>query len=170
MKSRKSGNARKAIQVALLAGLASGVAQAADSFFLYVPGVKGESIDSKHFAWIDVLSFAHSVSSWNCPRFVVTKRIDLATPALLASSSTGSPYSDMVLSGVATGATSIEYLSVKMSNVVVSSSRQSGVAGDPRATEEIVLDPTAVSVLYTSIDAKGGAGPQSSSAYACKNG
>lgn len=170
MKNRKSGSARKAIQVAVLAGLSSGVAQAADSYYLNVPGVKGESVNQKYPAWIDVLSFTQAVSKQNCPRFVLLKSVDLASPALLASASNGNAYSDMTLAGSSVGTVTFEYLNVKMTNVVVSSSRQSGNSGATGATEEIVLDATGATVTYTATDSKGGPGAQSISSYACKGG
>ncbi len=171
MKNKNSGNARKAIQIAVMAGLASGVAQAADSFFLNVPNVKGESTNEKYKDWIDVLSFSQSVSSRNCPRFVLFKNVDLSTPPLLAAAANGSSYPDMTLAGAAIlGGPQVEYLNVKMTNVVVTSSRQSGTTGAVGATEEIVLDPAGVTVTYTEIDSKGGPGAKTTSTYSCKLG
>jgi type VI protein secretion system component Hcp len=167
MKASKSGSARRAIQVAIAASLASGSAFAVDDVFLRMSGLTGESTDGKHPGWSDALSFTQSASAKNCPKFVVSKYVDSTTAALAAAAANGEPYpaADLVIQGTDAKGATYDYYTIKMSNVVVYSSQQRASSGDPRATEEIVLAPGTVSISYRTAT-----GTSYVSSYSCKGG
>ena len=80
--------------------------------YLQIDGIKGESTDSEHKDWIEVVSFSHSISqpasanatagggtSGRCKHedFVITKYVDLASPKLYEACSSGKHIKKVVI-------------------------------------------------------------------------
>lgn len=161
MKVSGSRNARKAIQVALAAGVAVGASQAAmaDDVFLKIAGLPGESVDSKHKDAIDVLSFSQSVEGRQCPLIRVAKRVDKASPGLAEAASSQRAFASATLS-VVRGADSKagqEYYTMTMSSVQVLGSSQS-VSEQGLPYEEAVISPRSVTISYRPQKADGSLG------------
>jgi type VI secretion system secreted protein Hcp len=125
-------------------------------FFLKLGNIKGESQDSKHKDEIDILSWSwgmtQSGSSQSSSKGVTagrvsvndisfTKHVDKATPNLLrfCCSGTAIPEATFV-ARKAGGKAPLEYLKVKLSQVIVSSVQSGGNNGDDRPVETFSLN------------------------------
>ena len=127
--------------------------------FLKLDGIDGESTDQKHKEWIEVLSFHWGVSntshasgggggagkvSFNDFSFV--HKLDKATPKLFVSCCTGEHIKDATFTvrdskGGGKGG-QLDYLKIKLENVLVSSVRPAGTSqgGDSTPLEEVTLN------------------------------
>jgi type VI secretion system secreted protein Hcp len=150
MNVNRSRSARKAIQVVLATGVAVGASQAAvaDDVFLTIPGLPGESVDSKHKDAIDVLSFSQSVEGRQCPLIRVAKRVDKASPGLAEAASSQRVFASATLIVRRTGdKAGQEYYTMTMSSVQVLASNQT-VSGEGSPYEEVMISPRSVTMAY----------------------
>jgi type VI secretion system secreted protein Hcp len=149
MKTSQSGSSRKAIHVVLAAGVAVGASQAAvaDDIFLNIPGMPGESTDSKHKGEIDVMSFSQSFEGRECPQVTLTKRFDKATPLLAEATSKGKaiPSATLVVRK-SSYKDQQEYIKLTMSYVTVLRSDQY-VSGES-AQEDLTLGARSITISY----------------------
>jgi type VI secretion system secreted protein Hcp len=129
MKTSKSGRARKAIQIVLAAGMAIGASQQAlaGNIFLNIPGIPGESLDSKHKDQIDIESFTQSLERGGDCQLSFSKRVDKATPLLAESVAKGKsiPSATLVVTRNTGKDQPEEYIKLTMSSVTVLSSDMS---------------------------------------------
>lgn len=130
--------------------------------FLIIDGVKGESTDSKHKEAIDVLAWSWGVSNSgsahigggrgsgkaNVQDLSVTKYIDKATTSLLLSCCTGKHYDKAELIVRKAGDKPLEYLVIKLEEVLISSVSTGGSGGEDRLTENLTLNFAKVNVVY----------------------
>jgi type VI secretion system secreted protein Hcp len=175
MKTRQTASTRQAVRIAVAAGVALGSAPAlADSIFLQIPNIPGESTDSKHKDWIEILSYSHSLSSSDCPQIGIAKRVDRATPGLSEAivNATGKGIPSATLAVVRnTGMGSVEYLKIAMSQVVVQNSSLGASDGDQGVYESVGLQVGSMTITYQQFDEKGGLGKViSSKSIMCPNG
>jgi type VI secretion system secreted protein Hcp len=148
--------------------LAPTTALAAVDMFLKIGTIKGESQDSKHKGEIDVLAWSWGAS--NDPQATrsklptaciqdlsLTKYIDSATPALIMNGMTGEVSPTAVLVVRKAGDTPLEYLTLTMKNVRISSYSSGGSGGEDRLTENVSLHFESMTGKYVKQKADGSA-------------
>lgn len=142
--------------------------------FLKIETIPGESTDSKHANWIEVLSYSHGVSqlssgsassggarsSSRCDHtdFSIVKTLDKASPLLNLSCCNGEHISKVNLHlSRATGDKQV-YMKYEMEDVIVSSVRPGGSSkgGDSLPLEEVSFNYGKISWTYTETDHKTG--------------
>ena len=113
------------------------------------PNIEGESKDSEHDKWIEVLSFSHGVSQptsatastgggrtterCNHQDLTVTKYMDASTPILNKTCCQGSHIKEIELKcyrASADGNKPVEYMTYKLENSIISSVSVGGGTGD----------------------------------------
>ena len=118
----KATHVLSAVFVTLVMCCGAGSAWAADKYFLQIPGVQGESTDSKHKHWIEVLSFSQEISrspQLNVGPLVITKNLDEATPALSAACCSGKHYPQVVLEAAKSSGSKHVFFKYILSDAVV---------------------------------------------------
>jgi len=140
--------------------------------FLKINGVDGDSADDKHKKDIDILAFSWGLSNSgsaqvgggagagkvNVQDLSVTKWVDSATPKLVLACCNGTHYDDATLVVRKAGGTPVEYIKLKLQEVLVTSVSTGGSGGEDRLTENITLNFAKFNLDYTPQDAKGAAG------------
>lgn len=126
---------------------------AVDMFFK-IGDIKGESGDSKHKDEIDVLAWSWGVSNSgtthtgsgggagkvNVQDLSFTKYIDASSNALLKACCEGKHYADATLTVRKAGGTPVEYVVLKIEEVLVTSVSTGGSGGEDRLTENVTLN------------------------------
>jgi type VI secretion system secreted protein Hcp len=150
---------------------------AVDMFLKFTPTVKGESKDSKHKDEIDILSFSWGASNSgtthqgggggsgkaNIQDLSVTKFTDLSSTSLHLACWNGKHLDEAVLYARKAGEKPLEYLTITMNEVLITSISTGGSGGEDRFTENVTLNFAKVKVEYKEQSDTGGAGasPQS---------
>ena len=114
--------------------------------FLNIDGVKGESTDDKHKDWIEVLSFSHGATQPSSATassagggttervsfddLMVTKHIDKASAKLHEMCASGKHVATVTLQLCRAGGDKLQYMEVKMEQVIISSVQASGMAAN----------------------------------------
>jgi len=138
---------------------------AAVDMFLKIPGIDGESTDEKHKNEIDVLAWSWGGSAGQgqgknatCIQDLsFTKYIDAATPGLIMNTVMGQVVPTATLVVRKAGGVQLEYLTLTMKNVTVSSYSTGGSGGEDRLTENVTLHFEKLEGKYQRQDPKGGA-------------
>jgi type VI secretion system secreted protein Hcp len=134
----------------------------AADYFLQITGVPGESKDSKHKDWIDVLAWSFGESNpgtlgtgggggagkVQMQDISFTTRMSKASPKLFLSCATGKHMNEAKLVGVHGGAMQQEYLTWTFSDVLVSSYQTQGSGGDDIVMDQVSLAFSKVRVEY----------------------
>jgi type VI secretion system secreted protein Hcp len=133
----------------------------AADFFLQISGVPGESKDSKHKDWIDVLSWSFGESNPGTQQtggggagkvqmsdFNFMTRTTKASPKLFLACATCQHMKEAKLVGVHSGRMQQEYLTWTFSDVLVSSYQTSGSEGGDEVMESVSLAFSKVRVEY----------------------
>lgn len=132
--------------------------------YMQVDGIKGESTDSEHKDWIELLSFNHSISqpasatansagggtTARCQHqdYSITKLVDLASPKLYELCSSGKHLKKVVLEMMrASGDKRVKYMVVTMEQVVISHVAPSGGGDFP--SEAISFNYGTIKWQYT---------------------
>ena len=137
--------------------------------FIKIDGIKGESVDAKHKEEIDVLAWSWGASQSgtthagpgggagkaNFQDISFTKYIDKATPNLMMNCAKGTHIKEATLVVRKAGGTPLEYLKIKMTEILVSSVSTGGAGGEDRLTENVSLNFGAFDLEYTPQDNKG---------------
>lgn len=138
--------------------------------FLKLEGVEGEAQDSKHGKEIDVLAWSWGMSQSGTMHvgggggggkvsiqdISLTKYIDKASPVLMQYCSSGKQFKEGLLTvRKAGGDNPLEYLKIKMTEVIVTSYSTGGSGGEDLLTENISLNFAQVDVEYQPQDQKG---------------
>jgi len=140
--------------------------------FIKIGDLKGESRDKVHKETIDVLAWSWGMSNSgsahlgggagsgkvNVQDLSLTKYIDVATPDLMLSSCNGKHIAKAQLTVRKAGENALEYLIIKLEDILVASVSTGGSGGEDRLTENVTLNFAKVNVEYTQQDQKGGAG------------
>jgi type VI secretion system secreted protein Hcp len=121
--------------------------------FLKIDGIDGESTDSKHASWIEVLSFSHGMSQpvsavqstaggaaaarVNMQDFVVAKHIDIASPKLAEACCTGKHFGSVLVELCRAGGDKLKYMEYKLTNSIISSVT---VGGAPGGAEDVPVE------------------------------
>ena len=145
--------------------------------FLKLDGIKGESVDSRHKGEIDILSF-----SWGASQAAVqtpgggggagkvhfqdiqfVKKIDAASPLLMLRCVSGEHIKEANFAVRKAGGEQLEYLKVKLTDVLLSSYKEHGNTqkGDETPLEQISLNFSKVEYEYQpqGADGKARGGP-----------
>ena len=145
----------------------------AADMFIKIDGIKGESNDSKHPDEIEVLSWSWGMSNAgsahvgsgqgaskvNINDLVIQKSLDKSTPPLMLASITGKHIKEATLVvRKAAGDEPLEYLTITMQDILVSSVSNSGMQGGGAISESITLNFAKVKLKYIEQKADGGEG------------
>ena len=146
--------------------------------FLKLDGIKGESVDSKHKDELEVLSFSFGAenagshgtgggggagkASFHDLHFV--HRLDKASPRLLLACASGQHIKEATITVRKAGGQQLEYLKIKLTEVLVSSYQIGGSSqgGEPTPLGELSLNFVKLRMDYTEQNVKGGAGSTTS--------
>lgn len=140
--------------------------------FLKIKDVKGEAQDDKHKDEIDVLAWSWGMSNSgsthmgggsgagkvNVQDMNFTKHIDKSTPDLMKACCNGKHFEEAVLVCRKAGENPVEYLTITMNDLIVTSVSTGGSGGEDRLTENLSLNFGSVKVKYIEQTAKGGEG------------
>ena len=140
--------------------------------FIQVGDLKGESRDKVHKEKIDVLAWSWGMSNSgtthagggggagkvNVQDLSFTKYIDKSSPDLMLACCNGKHYDTATLIVRKAGGTPIEYVTVTMTEVLVTSLSTGGSGGEDRLTENVTLNFAAVKVDYKEQTATGATG------------
>lgn len=122
--------------------------------FLKLDGIKGESKDHKHGGEIHIESFswgvsqtgAHAVGGGGGAGKVqvhdinITKLVDVASPALMLHCANGKHIPNGLITVRKAGEKPLEYLKIKLADIIVSSVQHSGHGGGDLLTESTSLN------------------------------
>ena len=129
---RRIGGAAIALAIVLLA---APVSAAQVDYFLKIDRIEGESTDSRHDKWIDVLSWSWGASQNSDGRvdardFLIWQRHTRATPLLAEALLTKRFLTSATLVGeVQTSKEPVQYLKYELENVYITSYQTGGSAG-----------------------------------------
>jgi type VI secretion system secreted protein Hcp len=145
----------------------------ATDMFLKLDGVTGESKDKTHTKDIDLLSWSWGMSNSgsahegggagsgkvNVQDVSVTKYIDSSSPKLMLACCNGTHYATALLTvRKAGGDKPVEYVKIKMQEVLITSVTTGGSGGEDRLTENVKLNFAKVNLDYVPQDDKGAPG------------
>ena len=130
--------------------------------FLKVDGIPGESKDSNHKDWIEVLAFRHgavqpvsttassaggaATERAEFTPLTITKQVDKASPELWKACFTGRHIKEVVLQLYRSGGDKQQYLEIKMEKVLITSFDQAG--GEAFPEEVITFAPGKIEMTY----------------------
>lgn len=139
--------------------------------FIKIGALKGESKDKVHKEEIDVLAWSWGASNSgsahvgggagagkvNVQDLSFTKYVDKCTPDLLLAVCNGKHYPDATLIVRKAGENPVEYITIKLTEVLVTSVSEGGSGGEDRLTENVTLNFAKVSYSYKPQKADGSA-------------
>jgi type VI secretion system secreted protein Hcp len=140
--------------------------------FIKIETVDGESKDKAHKKEIDVLAWSWGMSNSgsahvgggagsgkvNIQDLSFTKWVDSATPKLALACCDGKHFASALLTVRKAGEKPVEYVKIKLEEVLITSISTGGSGGEDRLTENVTLNFAKVSLDYTPQDDKGAAG------------
>jgi type VI secretion system secreted protein Hcp len=150
--------------------------------FAQFAGIDGESKDSKHSGWVDVLSWAYAVSQSssthtgggggvgmaNFSELVITHYVDKATANFLKYCASGKPIGQVVVSCCKAGDGSQEYMKVTLNDVLITHVRPVGATNSPRVIEEVGMSYAKIKVEVKEQNADGSMGAAVTGAWDVK--
>jgi type VI secretion system secreted protein Hcp len=130
--------------------------------FIKIGDIKGESVDHAHKEEIDVLAWSWGMSQQgtmhqgggggagkvNVQDLSFTKHVDKASPNLYKFCCSGKHYPEATLTMRKAGDKPLEYLVMKLTDVLISSVSTGGSGGEDRLTENVTLNFAKVKVSY----------------------
>jgi type VI secretion system secreted protein Hcp len=140
--------------------------------FMKITGVDGESQDKTHKKEIDVLAWswgmsnsgsAHVGGGAGAGKVTVqdvsfTKYVDSASPKLMLACCKGTHYDEVNLVVRKAGDKPVEYIKLKLTQVIITAVSTGGSGGEDRLTENVTLNFSKFHLDYTPQDSKGAAG------------
>lgn len=158
-------HSRKLAAVGLIALLCVSTAYAAFDAFLKLDGIDGESKDSEHKDWIEVLSFSWglgqattSISPLSSGRatiqpITITKPVDKSSPKLFEACATGKHIPKLTLELTrTTGQAKQKYLKFVLSDVIVTSVQIPGTTANEAPLEQVTFNFAKIEWAYTAPD------------------
>jgi type VI secretion system secreted protein Hcp len=141
-------------------------------YFLKIDGIQGESSDAKHKGEIELVAFSWGVTQSGTQAggggggagkaefhdFHFTQRTQKASPLLMLACASGQHIKGAVLTGRKTGKTQLEFLTIKLTDVLVSSFQEGASHETDQPIEEVALNYARIDVTYRPQAAAGGAG------------
>jgi len=139
--------------------------------FLKLNGVTGESKDKVHTKEIDVLSWSWGLMNSGSAHVgggagsgkvsvqdvTLSKFVDSSSPKLMLACCNGTHYPSAVLTVRKAGGKPVEYIKVKMEEILIAGVSTGGSYSEDRLTENIILNFAKVSMDYTPQKADGSA-------------
>jgi len=130
--------------------------------FMKLNGIDGESKDDSHSGEIDVLSWSWGMTQSgtmhlgggggsgkvNVQDVSFTKYVDKASAPLMLHCCNGKHIPDGTLVVRKAGENPVEYLKIKMNDIIVTSVSTGGSGGEDRLTENVTLNFAKVEVKY----------------------
>ena len=140
--------------------------------FLKIDDIKGESVDKTHKDEIQVLSWSWGLSQSgsthagpgggagkvNVQDLSFTKHIDTSTPNLIKMCCNGKHFKQALLTVRKAGGTAVEYLKIKLVDVLISAVSTGGSGGEDLLTENVTINFGKFEVVYTPQDKEGKGG------------
>jgi len=140
--------------------------------FIKIGDLKGESKDKSHKEEIDVLAWSWGMSNSgslhggggggsgkvNVQDLSFTKYIDKSSPDLMLACCNGKHYTEALLTVRKAGGSPLEYMKIKLTEVLISAVSTGGSGGEDKLTENVTLNFAKVNVDYTEQTATGGEG------------
>ncbi len=140
--------------------------------FIKIGDVKGEAKDAVHKGEIDVLAWSWGMNQpgsghvggglgtgkVNVQDLSLTKYIDLSSPDLMLACCNGKHYPEAKLTVRKAGENPLEYLVIKLTDVMITSVSTGGSGSNDRLTENVSLNFAKVNVDYVEQLAGGGKG------------
>lgn len=137
--------------------------------FLELDGIKGESVDKVHKDKIDILAWSWGMSNSgtfhhgsgggagkaNFQDLSFTKYIDKSSATLLSNCATGKHIAKGKLILRKAGDKPLEYLTISLEKILVTSVSTGGSSGEERLTENVTLNFGKVTTDYKVQDDKG---------------
>lgn len=137
--------------------------------FIKIGKIEGESVDAKHKGEINVLAWSWGMSNSgsahmgpgagagkvNVQDLSITKYIDKSSTELMLAACNGKHFPDAMLVVRKAGEKPLEYLKIKLSEVLITSVSTGGSGGEDRLTENVSLNFAKVNVDYTPQKADG---------------
>ena len=140
-------------------------------FYLKLDGIDGESTDSKHKDWIEVLSYSHAVEQEGASRsgggqgtvgranfsdFSVVKYIDKASPKIVLTCASGAHVKSAKMELCQSTKDKHPYMKYTLSDVVISSVKPSGQqTNNQLPMEEVSMRFAKIEWEFTPMDAGG---------------
>src|SRR5262245_52059475 len=135
----------------------------AADMFIKIDDIKGEAVDGTHGDEIQVLSWSWGMSQSgtthhgpgggsgkvNVQDLSFTKHVDTSTPNLIKFCCSGKHFKQAMLTVRKAGDKPVEYLKIKMMDLIVSNVSSGGSGGEDRLTENVTLNFAQVQVEYT---------------------
>jgi type VI secretion system secreted protein Hcp len=137
--------------------------------FMKIDGVKGEARDKTHKDEIDVLAWSWGMSQSGTAHIgggagagkvsvqdvSFTKYVDASSTDLMVACCDGKHFKEANLTVRKAGENPVEYIKIKMEEVIITSISTGGSGGEDRLTENVTLNFAKVGVEYTGQDEKG---------------
>ena len=141
-------------------------------YFLKIDGIEGESADKAHAKEIELLSFSWGLSQAGAGAlgggggagkaafqdFVFVARVSKASPKLFLTCASGQHVKSVVLSCRRSGGAQLEFLKIKLSDVLVTS-YQVGGSSPEEPLDQVSLNFAKIEVEYTPSSKSGKAEP-----------
>lgn len=150
--------------------------------FLKITDIEGESADAKHKGSIDIESF-----SWGATQavsagagggagagkvqmqdFHFVMRSSKASPKLFLAAATGKHIKEAILTARKAGKEQIEFLKIKLTDILVSSYQQAASADAPTPNDSFSLNFSKIEVDYLSQDPSGKVGEPTRAEWSLK--
>lgn len=137
--------------------------------FLKLGDIVGESTDAKKAGWIEVLAWSWGMTQSgtmhtgtgggagkvNVQDMSITKYVDKATANIMQKCCDGKHYPKATLVVRKAGEEALEYLTVDMEEVIITSVNQGGSGGQDRITENVSLNFAKYKMTYKPQGASG---------------
>jgi type VI secretion system secreted protein Hcp len=137
--------------------------------FIKIDAIKGESLDKTHGGEIQVLAWSWGMTQSgsthisagggsgkvNVQDISFTKYIDKASPTLMQNCCSGKHMKEATLTVRKAGSTPLEYLKIKLTEILVTSVSTGGSGGEDRLTENVTLNFAKFHLEYVAQKADG---------------
>lgn len=144
----------------------------ASDMFIKIKDIKGESKDHAHKQEIDVLAWSWGMSNSgsahvgggqgagkvNVQDLHFTKYVDKSSPYLLLAAAKGTHIGEATLVVRKQGGTPLEYITITMQEIIITSVSTGGSGGEDRLTENVTLNFAKVKFKYIEQTEKGAEG------------
>ena len=126
-------------------------------YFLRIDGIAGESQDPRHQGEIEVESFSWSetflasaagAGKVHVQDLHITKQIDKASPLLMLAAASGRHLTSAVLTAQRPGKEPLDYLTISLGGVMVSSYQTGAPAGQPVPTDQVSFSFRQIEIVY----------------------
>ncbi len=156
------------LSIVLILGLSDNAFAAMD-MFLKIEGIPGEAIDpvGEHSDEIDVLAWKWEIAFLDSPGgaskvsvqdLSIVKSVDRSSPKLYEALTGGEPFPEVILSiraAVDPGLLPLDYLVIRLEEVLITSVSVGASSDDDRPTETITLNFAKVKIVYIPQDSDG---------------